>query len=466
MRILLTFLVGILASQAKPTQPNVLLICVDDLRPELKCYGMDYIKSPHIDRLAETGRIFTHHYVQAPTCGASRFSLLTGCYDRQFLGNTALFERAKKLADPPAQPSMPRHFRDHGYTTVSVGKVSHHPGGRGGKNWDDDATPEIPKAWSKHLQPVGPWEHPRGLMHGLANGASRDNTKKLASHEAFDGPDTSYPDGLTTDAAVAELKQLAEADEPFFLAVGIIRPHLPFGAPKRYLDLYKDTELPSIPHPEKPSGKTTWHASGEFTKQYDHQGKDPNKDPEYATTLRRHYAACVTYADAQVGRLLETLEASGKGENTIIVLWGDHGWHLGEHAIWGKHALFEESLRSPLIVSYPGIKDPGGTSDAVVETVDIFPSLCEISKLETPGNLDGKSLKPQLAAPDAPGSAAISYFRKASSIRTKDHRLIAHPNGFLELYDHRTEDAETKNIAEAHPEITRSLKQRLEAALK
>lgn len=456
MRLVISLFLGAWITQAAASPQNVLLICIDDLRPELRCFGADYIHSPHIDKLAEGARIFSRHYVQAPTCGASRFTLLTGRYGRKNRSNGALFARAKEWKEPPAIPSMPRHFRDHGYTTVSVGKISHHPGGRGGADWDNDTIIEMPGAWTRHLQPTGPWQHPRGIMHGLAHGEIRKRAGDMAIYQAAEGDDSIYPDGLITDTALHELKTLTEDDAPFFLAVGIIRPHLPFGAPKRYFDLYQDTELPPIPHPSKPEGKTTWHRSGEFMK-YQRWGKDPNKDTDFATEVRRHYAACVSYADAQVGRLIEALKKSGKMDDTVIVVWGDHGWHLGEHAIWGKHALFEESLRSPLVIHHSKVEQPGKTSDAVVETLDLFPTLCELANLPTPENLDGKTLMPHLREASSDGEFAISYTGSARTIRTPDHRLIAHRNGHLELYDHNAPQGETRNLAEERPELAASL---------
>jgi iduronate 2-sulfatase len=443
--------------------PNVLLICIDDLRPELACYGVDYIKSPNIDKLASGARVFTRHYVQAPTCGASRYTLLTGRYGPR--SNGALFSRAAALAKNPKAhpPSMPVWFRQHGYTTVSVGKVSHHPGGRGGADWDQDDKLEMPFSWDRHLLPAGPWQHPRGAMHGLAHGEIRVKAGDMAVIQALEGPDSIYPDGLITNEALRQLDTLAKADKPFFLAVGIIRPHLPFGAPAKYLKLYEDVELPAIPHPAKPKGKTTWHGSGEFMKYK--RAANPNTDAEFATAVRKHYAACVSYADAQVGKLLDRLNALGQADNTIVLLWGDHGWHLGEHAIWGKHALFEESLRSPLIIRYPGISSPGSKSDGIVETLDIFPTLCELAKLERPEGLHGRSLLPALKAPDAPGHEAIAYTGRATAIRSHTHRLIVHAKGELELYDHRTSEAETHNVAAEQEEVVKALRARLEARL-
>ncbi|MGZ0164498.1 MAG: sulfatase-like hydrolase/transferase [Planctomycetales bacterium] len=438
-------------------KPNVLLLCIDDLRPELACFGKSYIKSPNIDALAARGRAFKRHYVQAPTCGASRYALLTGTYGPA--GNGALFSRGAKLSkDAKAYPpSFPAWFRQNGYTTVSVGKVSHHPGGRGGKDWDQDSIPEMPLSWDRHLLPAGPWQHPRGSMHGLANGEIRSDASKMDLFQAVEGPDSIYPDGLIVDEALSQLDLLTEAkeDKPFFLAVGIIRPHLPFGAPKKYLDLYEGVELPPIAHPTKPEGKTTWHGSGEFMK-YNRWKRNPNDDADFATEVRRHYAACVSYADAQVGRVIERLKATGEADNTIVVLWGDHGWHLGEHAIWGKHALFEESLRSPLIISYPKMPKRGEHSGSMVETIDVFPSVCEIAGLPKPGFVDGVSLQPLIENPSAAGHSAIAY-AKARTIRTDTHRLVAHKDGYNELYDHRTPEGETRNVATEQPEVVKTL---------
>ena len=447
---------SLFAVQSSPRQ-NVLLICIDDLRPELKCFGKDYIHSPNIDALAARGRAFTRHYVQAPTCGASRYALLTGTYGPA--GNGALFQRAQN----PKNPSLPAHFRDNGYTTVSIGKVSHHPGGRGGSDWDDDSKLELPNSWDRHLLPAGKWQHPRGWMHGLANGEIRKNAKDMDLFQALEGNDEIYPDGIAVDETLKQLKLLADDKKPFFLATGILRPHLPFGAPAKYLRPYKDAKLPPISHPNKPEGKTTWHGSGEFMK-YNRWGKDPNKDDAFATEVRKHYAACVTYADAQVGKIIQQLNDLGLAKNTIIILWGDHGWHLGEHAIWGKHALFEESLRSPLIFVSPEVKKPGTISKAVAETIDLFPTLCDLTGLKKPGYLDGDSLLPQLKDAGAPSdNAAISYSNRARTLRTATHRLIAHKDGHLELYDHTTPEGETKNLAKEEPGLAKKLLTRLQS---
>jgi iduronate 2-sulfatase len=446
-------------------KPNILLICIDDLRPELNSFGASYIKSPHIDALARQGVSFLHHYVNAPSCGPSRYTLLTGRYGPT--SNNALFQRASLMTQDTGDvyPSMPEWFRSNGYTTVSVGKVSHHPGGLGGDDWNDPSHLEMPNAWDKHLMPSGEWLHPRGAMHGLANGEIRIDASTMDVIQAVEGDDTIYPDGNITNEAIKQLKELsAEQKKPFFLAVGIIRPHLPFGAPKSYLDLYDEVDLPSIVHPQKPSGKTTWHESGEFMK-YNRWDKDMSKDKIFADKVRRHYAACVSFADAQVGKLLQTLKESGRDKNTIVVLWGDHGWHLGEHAIWGKHSLFEESLHSPLIISYPNKLKSDIKQNTIVQTLDVFPTLCEISGLDMPAFTQGKSLVGIMNILKTQNNIAIAYKGNAKTIRTTEHRLILHDDGYAELYDHTTDEAETQNIAELNPAIVNRLSARLEEIL-
>lgn len=456
--LLLAFPLVAISGASKP--PNILLLCIDDLRPELKSFGAGYIHSPNIDKLAAKGRPFFRHYVQAPTCGASRYTLLTGTYGSY--GNHALFARAKNIK----HPSLPGWFRQNGYTTVSVGKVSHHPGGRGGRDWDDDGHPEMPESWDRHLLPAGSWQHPRGVMHGLANGEIRKNAKDMDVYQTFDGPDEVYPDGLITNEALAQLDELGGCKDspPFFLAVGIIRPHLPFGAPSKYLEPYRSVTLPAVPHPMQPLGKTTFHRSGEFMK-YNRWGRNPNTDADFSTLVRKHYAACVTYADALVGRILHKLDEKGEADNTIIALWGDHGWHLGEHSVWGKHTLFEESLRSPLIISHKGIANAGKPTLAVAETIDLYPTLCQLAGLDTPNFLHGQSLVPQLQDPSAPGHVAVSYSGGAKTVRSATHRLILHKSGVTELYRHDTPQSFSGNLAAESKCVVEKLSKQLEARL-
>jgi iduronate 2-sulfatase len=246
-----------------------------------------------------------------------------------------------------------------------------------------------------------------------------------------------------------------------------MKPHLPFACPKGYRDLYDGVEFPAVSHPEKPTGLSTWHPSGEF-RQYNHAGRDPQKDANYADEVRRSYAACITYADTQIGKIMARLDELGLSDNTIVVLWGDHGYHLGEHAIWGKHSLFEESLHAPLIIRTPGMSAAGAASKAIVETVDIYPTLVALCDMPLPEALDGRSLAPLLENPAAEGRAAISYWQDKESIRSERHRLIRHggKSPAFELYDHRTDPGETKNIADQNPELVRKLAEELDRRLR
>lgn len=452
------------AQSEKPK--NILLICIDDLRPELASFGQEYIHSPNIDELAQNGRTFFNHYVNAPSCGPSRYTLLTGTYGPS--GNNALFQRSQELVKNKknTHPSMPEWFKEHGYTTVSVGKVSHHPGGLGGADWNDEMVIEMPNAWHRSLMPVGDWQHPRGAMHGLKNGKVRSMEKgTMPIYEAAMKEGDTYPDDLITERALAELETVAStSNEPFFLAVGLLKPHLPFGVPKKYLELYDKVSFPKNPYPNKPEGKSTWHPSNEV-KQYDLRGKDLYSDVELALELRKYYAACVSYADAQVGRILNKLKETGADKNTVVVLWGDHGWNLGEHAIWGKHNLFDTALRSPLIIYTPKIKDAGAKATGIVETLDIFPTLCDLTDVPIPDFTLGNSLKPMLDDPTVSGHSAVSYWKNARTIRVLDYRLIMHDDNFVELYSYNSVEKEKLNIADKNYDKVQELKQMLNVKL-
>jgi iduronate 2-sulfatase len=448
-----------IGAQSVDQPPNILLICVDDLRPEIAAFGTDYIITPNMDRLAASGRAFRRHYVNAPSCGPSRFTLLTGRYGPS--PNEALFQRAAALeGGREVPPSMPEWFRQNGYRTVSVGKVSHHPGGMGGQVWNDSSIIEMPGAWDAALMPTGDWQHPRGSMHGLANGHIRSREPyTMDVMEAAPGEEATYPDDLITYSGREQLRQLAAGDEPFLLAVGLIKPHLPFGAPRRFLELYDAVEMPRPANPAKPKGVSTWHGSGEFRRY--RLTADPLVDSVYADSLRRHYAACVSYADDNIGKLLATLAETGADRNTIVILWGDHGWNLGHHAIWGKHNLFEEALHSPLIVSYPGMPAAGVQSEAIVESSGLFPTLCELTGLPVPDFTHGRSFAANVRQPEVPGRPAVGYYGEASTIRTDRYRLVAHPGGRFELYDHRDDAYELRNVAESEPTVVNRLSELL-----
>jgi len=433
----------------KPEKPNILMICVDDLRPELPSFGKGYIKAPNIEKLISEGRLFKRHYVQAPTCGASRFGLLTGLYPKgKYGGNNAIMNFTKANGHHEHQP-MPMWFKTHGYTTWSIGKISHYPGGYAGSNWEDRSKEELPGSWTESTMPSGAWKHSQGAMHGTKNGAprTRGKTPPIEVTDAVDG--IAYPDDNITKSGVAKLKELRKSDKPWFLAVGLIKPHLPFTAHTKHLELYKNVEMPKIPNPAKPPKGEPWHGSKEMMSSYSHGGKDPRKDPKYAAEILRHYAACVSYVDDNVGHLMKALEESGQADNTIVVFWSDHGWHLGEKSIWGKHTLYAVSLHSPLVIKTPNQVKPGASTDSVVQTIDIFPTLCELARIDVQKSSDGNSLKQIIQNPDAKGvNKAVSYWGDSISTITPTGHTVKNKKGQLVLkYDLSKDPHEANNLA-------------------
>ncbi|SHI48348.1 iduronate 2-sulfatase [Rubritalea squalenifaciens DSM 18772] len=429
---------------AAEKKPNVLVICVDDLRPELPSFGKDYIHAPAMEKLIAEGRLFKRHYVQAPTCGASRFSLLTGLYPKSGaqLSNNAIVNHFKK---ENAAPSLPQWFRDHGYTTMAIGKVSHYPGGHCGQDWNEEDKLEIPGAWDIQPRDAGLWKTPQGLMHGLADGQGRVRGKT----PAIEAKDASYPDDQIMDLYRKNIPKLTEGEKPWLCMVGFLRPHLPFGCPKEFYDLYQDKKLPPIPAAQKPPKGDYWNGSGEFFNGYSHDGRNPNKDEQYATDVRKHYAACVSYTDSKVAQILDLLEKSGQADNTIIVLWGDHGWHLGEQQIWGKHTPYAVALHSPLIIKAPGMQAAGKPTESLAETIDIYPTLCQLAGLTPPKHLDGASLVPQLENPAQPSEqTAISYWGGLKSvIKPSEHQIIDRKtNKVKQRYDLSKDPHEANNL--------------------
>lgn len=457
-----------LASSADAAAPkyNVLFIAVDDLRPQLGCYGHEEMVTPALDKLAREGRRFNHHYVQVPTCGASRCALLTG----QYPATPAAYENgafsALDRTAGAAPVSLPALFRQHGYKTVSIGKITHEPDGR-----RRDGEPELPYAWDEVGMPHGEWKDAWAAFFGYADGTTRVVGQTPATERA-DVPDTAYADGLIANAAVAKLDELK--DTRFFLAVGFIKPHLPFNAPSRYWDLYDAATIPAPPNPEPPANvdpAISLHGSREMRGNYGGLSRKGPVTPEEASHLRHAYRACVSYVDAQIGRVLAELDRLGLSESTIVVVWGDHGWHLGEHGVWGKHTLHEVALRSPLIVRLPQMHAPGIPAEGLVESVDIFPTLAELCGLPIPDELLGESFSQLLGDPQATGKQAVYGFwrnGRGHSIRTPRYRLTqwtaAEDTSNVvqsELYDHENDPNETVNVAGAHPEVVELLSQRL-----
>jgi arylsulfatase A-like enzyme len=456
-------------NQDSQSHPNILFICIDDLRPELGCYGNDYIQSPNIDKLAETGAIFTNHYVQVPTCGASRFSLLTGMLPKTkgHLSNEACHDFIAGKPESDIPETFIHHLRRNGYYTIGIGKISHYVDGLLYGYTDSVGTEyELPHSWDEMLLNHGKWGTGWNAFFGYADGENRQSMKnQVKPYEMADVPDNGYPDGLIAEQAVEKIKELSKKEKPFFLSVGFFKPHLPFNAPKKYWDMYDEGKIPLSPNPFIPENvnKESLHGSGEFNgfKLGDEAATlDGPVSDKYARKLRHAYFACVSYVDAQVGKLIEELEKQGLYENTVVVIWGDHGWHLGDQLVWGKHTIFERALKSAFIVNIPG-KTKGKNVDKIVSTVDIYPTILELCNVEMPHKTDGKSLVPLIGNSLAEWEdASYGYFKNGISLRTERYRFTRYfrnQEPVNELYDHQTDPNETKNIADEHPDVVEKL---------
>ncbi|MEK7781624.1 MAG: sulfatase [Verrucomicrobiota bacterium] len=450
---------------------NVLFIAVDDLRPELGCYGVDYAPSPNIDRLAARGTLFTHHYVQVPTCGASRYAMLTGrspAKSKVFSSNEALYNgpAALRREQLPGAQSLPEQFRRSGYRTVCLGKISHTADGRVfAYNGKGDGRPELPNAWDDLATPFGLWGRGWGAFFAYTGGRHREDGQGHRDLMEFTAArDEDLPDGLLAAQAIEQLRSLQKSGQRFFLGLGFFKPHLPFVATKADWEAVEKIDVPLVPHPKKPA-TDYWHKSSEF---YGYKLPFADTNPLAAADqlqARRAYLACVRYTDRQIGKVLDALDQLGLAESTIVVLWGDHGWHLGDSQIWGKHTPFERALQSPLIIRAPGISRAAKSCDALVESTDLYPTLmdlCQLSFTRTQHPLDGLSLRPLLdESSRSVRDAAVSYWQKAVSVRTATHRFIAIRTGSTwsgqELYDLRQSLDPGENLAARQPELVKRL---------
>jgi len=467
---LVGFLFGsiLISASLSADRPNILFIAIDDLRNDLGALGVAHAKTPQLDELARTSRVFSHHYVQVPTCGASRAVLLRGRYpdSDRMIRNGAIRDTATEWADV----SLPGWLKQHGYRTYAVGKVTHHPGGLIGGNWDEPPE-EMPGVWDRTWIPETPWQHAEGMMHGYANGKPRTRGVTPAL-EAYDGPDKAYPDAWIAEAAVTHLEKLSADSEPWFFAVGFFKPHLPLAAPKRWHDLHAETEFPIPLVSAKTRQSPGWHASRELRVAYNNHGREVWENADYANEVRQAYAASTSYMDHQVGLVLEALEALGEADNTIVVVWSDHGFQLGEHDMWAKHTLFEQALKAPLLIRTPSLRHPGATTNAITETVDIMPTLLDLCGLPRPDSpLDGQSLRPQLDDPSQPtDQIARGFWRhQHRTVRDARWRLILYPENddrpqpFIELFDMANDPYELTNVAASHPKVVERLKAELPA---
>ncbi len=435
------------------------------------CYGNDLIVTPNLDRLASQGSVFTRHFVATPTCGASRYGLLTGLRpkSRYDIGNEAI---RRSLSGKP-ESEIPETFihllRRNGYTTVGIGKISHYPDGLlYGYEEQPGLEKELPHSWDEMLLDTGKWGTGWNAFFGYADGSNRQSrSKEVKPYESAPVKDNGFPDGLTADLAVKKLRELSAGQDPFFLGVGFFKPHLPFTAPEKYWDLYKESQIPVTPSNSLPENvsRTSLHPSAELN-QYrlgeEKASLDHPVSDAYARRLRHAYFACVSYVDAQIGRILGELERLGLAQDTIVVVWGDHGWHLGDHLVWGKHTLFERSLRSVLIFRVPESGRHGELHDQVVSTLDIYPTLMDLCGIETLPKIDGQSFSRLLleGSDKTWKNRAHSYYRNGISLRTQRYRLTKYfrqEQPAIELYDHTQDPFEEHNVAKDFPGIVEDL---------
>ncbi len=433
---------------AQEKRPNVLFIAVDDLRVELGCYGSTHVRSPHIDRLAERGTVFTRAYCQQTVCNPSRASMLTGMRpDTLRVWDLPTHFRENR----PQAITLPQLFKRHGYHTQCIGKIFH--------NWRQDKWKGDPASWSvPSVLHYNSHYNDTAQVEGDVppNLASGKGTRRMT--ECRDVPDNAYFDGRVADTAIKTLRTLKQADDPFFLAVGFWKPHLPFNAPKRYWDLYDRKAIPVPSHLDTPTdvpdiALTDYHFNG-------------RQEPEQLRELHHGHLAAISYLDAQVGWVLDELDTLGLRDNTVILFWSDHGLHIGEHGLLRKTTVFELDARVPMIIAAPGHAG-GQRTGALVELLDVFPTLTELCGLPIPQTVEGVSLVPLLSKPDRTvKSVALTQIPRPAyprgklpkimgySIRTTRYRYTEwrdFQTGAVkarELYDHDRDPLETANVVD------------------
>ena len=500
-------------------KPNILFIAVDDLKPELGCFGNKLIKTPNIDKLASKGSLFKQNYCQQAVCGPTRASIMTGMRPDY----TRVWDLKTKMRDMnPDILSLPQYLISQGYTTQGIGKIydvrcvdkeldkpswsvpyykvdkSYYSVQTGLPALNYYQNPETKKLAEIYLKEATE----KGLK---GEDAITEALKKLKpSNECADVPDNAYTDGANALEACDILKKLSKSTDPFFFAVGFSKPHLPFVSPKKYWDLYNRNDMPLAVYqqPAKNSVDIAYHNSGELRAYTDIISPIPISEDSVGITLSvdkqkemiHGYYAAVSYTDAQIGLLLKTLDSLGLADNTIIVLWGDHGWHLGDHNLWCKHTDFEQATHTPLIIHAPWISH--SVINSPTEFVDIFPTLCDLVNAKIPSTLDGKSLTGVMKNPTLPFKEyAVSQYPRSGptaeterlgyasakymgySIRTKQYRYTMWLKDKFrtydsfdeskiygtELYDYKKDPNETVNVVneKKYAAISKQLKSKM-----
>jgi iduronate 2-sulfatase len=458
--------------------PNVLLILVDDLKPALGCYGDPVARTPAMDRLAASALRWTRAYANQAVCAPSRYNLLTGMRST----TSGLYSLSGSLRSRwPQAVTLPQYFARHGYETHSLGKVFHVGHGNPGDDGSFTVSPLHDKVveYAVFQSPQGTLTREEALFQNQSAVVRGRPLPRGPAWEAHELPDDAYADGRIAAEAIRRLEAWkASPKHPLFLAVGFVRPHLPFCVPKKYWDLYEPSRLPmpEVTAPPRGAPPVALKRGGEIA-QYEPVPESGEVDEALTRSLIHGYYASVSYVDAQIGRVLDALDRLGLADNTLVVLWGDHGFHLGDHGLWTKHTNYEQATHIPLMIRAPGVTRPGSRCEAVVETVDLYPTLAELAGLpapDVPQPIDGESLVPLMRQPDlAREDHAYHAFPRGRylgrAIRTARYRLVVwtpRDEGggpvHLELYDYQVDPLETRNLAETQPDVVATLRQILD----
>lgn len=429
------------AAEVAADKPNVLFLICDDLNCDLGCYGHPFVKTPNIDRLATRGVRFENTYCQYTLCGPSRASMMCGLYPDQ----TLVRRNGDHIRDHvPNVQTMSQMFRNAGYIATRIGKIFHYgvPAQIGTDGIDD------PASWDRTINPRGRDKDEEDLIFSVKPGEYGGYMSWLAA----EGVDEEQTDGIAATTAAQLIEEYVKQDRRFFLAVGLFRPHTPYVAPRKYFDLYP-VESIQVPHVTDGYLETLPPPAQEsLTKKPEHY----HISEELARQAIQAYHASITFADAQIGRILDALERSGAADNTIVVFTSDHGYHMGEHGHWLKTTLFENAARIPLIIAGPGVTAAGQSTTSFAELVDLYPTLGDLAGVSPPSYLSGVSLAPILKDPSAqPRTSAMTQLKDCNhTIRTADFRYTEWGDGGrdgVELYDRRSDPEEMVNLA-SHPD--------------
>lgn len=496
-RILCFFLLVVGFSNCFSQQKNVVFIIVDDLKPLLGSFGQSQIHSPNIDALASKSAVFTNTHAQQAICGPSRISLLTGMRPDY----TKVYDLKTYMRDVnPTILTIPEHFKNNQYQTIGMGKVFHMAKHDDPQSWTlpfiDERDLSYPDEYGapvmKHYQ-LPEMKEQVSTFNEEDVDFDRDDLIKMNIHpstECLDIPDHAYADGAMALRSIELLDSFKTEANPFFMTIGFHRPHLPFVAPKKYWDLYDRStiEVAAFQQMAENSPSYAYHKSGELHNYSDiPENLDVNHplDEDKQRELIHGYYASVSYVDAQIGLVLDHLRTSGMAQNTVVVLVGDHGWHLGDHGLWNKHTNFEQATRTPLIVFSPEISAPA-TINAPTEMVDIFPTLCDYAGIQIPEHLSGQSLRPLISGEVTTlNSVAMSQYPRNNlmgySARSERYRYTEwHKQGGImegiyngkdikdkELYDYQKDPLETKNLIDdpAYKEVVKEMRGYLKSVL-